>query len=168
MKIFIAENETDFEKLASSLARTPRATAATLERVKALNPHLADVTRLPKGSVLILPDGADLKTGAGSTVVGVNPGELGERFSSSLRSVASRASERLESINADRSAARDALKSAAAKRLVENDALLQKRLAAAETQFKTEQKRASEVRAEIAERSEAAKAEFVRVQKLFG
>ena len=65
MRIFITEKETDLEALASSLARTPRAAAAVRERVLALNPHLADAKRIPKGGVLILPDSPELKAGVG-------------------------------------------------------------------------------------------------------
>ena len=53
MPIFITEKETDLEALASSLARTPRAAAAVRTRVLALNPHLADAARIPKGAVLM-------------------------------------------------------------------------------------------------------------------
>jgi hypothetical protein len=166
MQIYIADKDTDLETLATSLARTPRAAAATLARVKALNPHLADAARVPKGGVLVLPEGPDIKPGAGTTVSHLPLDELAGGFSSGTRAQASRAAQRLESLTADRGAVRDALKAAAAKRLVDNDPLLQKQLSAADAQFKAEQKRATDSRAEIAKQAKAAQAELERMQKL--
>jgi hypothetical protein len=168
MRIFITEKETDLEALASSLARTPRAAAATLARVKALNPHLTDAASIPKGGVLILPDGPDIKAGAGTVVGGVNLGEVAGKFAVGTRVQVSRAADRLDSLTADRTAVRDALKSAAAKRLVDSDPLLQQQLADADAQARADQKSATEARAGIAELTKAAQAEFVRLQKLFG
>ena len=168
MRIFVTEKETDLETLASSLARSSRAAAAVRERVLALNPQFGDATRIPKGGVLILPDGPDIKAGAGTIVGGVNLGEIADRFGAGARAQVSRAADHLESLTVDRAAVRDVLKSAAAKRLVESDPLLQKQLAAADAEFKAQQKRATEARTEIAELTKAAQAEFARVQKLFG
>ena len=168
MRIFIMEKETDLEALASSLARTPRAAAAVRERVLALNPHLADAKRIPKGGVLILPDSPELKAGVGTSVGGVNAAEIAERFSTGARDQLSRAAARLETLAADRATVRDALKSAAAKRLVASDPLLQKRLATADLEFKAGQKRANENQARIAEFTKLAQAELARLQKLIG
>ena len=118
--------------------------------------------------MLILPDGPEIKTGVGTSVGGVNLGEFADRFGADTRAQVSRAADRLESLTAERAAVRDALKTAAAKRLVESDPLLKKQLAAADAEFKATQKRATEARAEIAEVNKAAQAEFARVQKLFG
>lgn len=165
MRIFITDKETDLEALATSLARTPRASAATLARVKALNPQLADATRVPKGGVVVLPEGPDIKPDAGTTVSHVPIDELAGNFTSGTRAQASRAAQRLESLTAERSAVRDALKTVAAKRLIDNDPLLQKQLAAADAQFKAEQKRATESRAELARRIKAAQEEMERMMK---
>ena len=168
MRIFITDKETDLEALATSLARTPRAAAATLARVKALNPQLADAARVPKGGVLVLPEGPDIKTDAGTSVSHVPLDELAGNFTSGARTQASRAAQRLESLTVERGAVRDALKAAAAKRLVDNDPLLQKQLAATDAQFKSEQKRATDARAANAELAKAVQAELARMQKLVG
>jgi Phage Tail Protein X len=168
MRIFITEKETDLEALASSLARTPRAAAAVRERVLALNPHLADAARIPKGSVLILPDSPEVKAGVGTSVSGASAGEIAERFSAGVRAQLGRAAARLESLTAERAAVRDALKSAAAKRLVESDPLLQKQLGAAEARFKEDQKRAAETQEQLDEVQKFALAEFEKLQKMLG
>jgi hypothetical protein len=166
MPFLILDKETDLEALASSLARTPRAAAAVRERLVALNPQLADAKRIPKGGVLILPAGNDIKAGAGTKISGANLAEFAETFGAGTRAAASRAAERLESLTAERTAVRDALKPAAAKRLVESDPQLQKQLAAAEAQFKAEQKRAGDSRAKLAAAIKAAQAELARVQRI--
>jgi len=168
MRILITKTEMGLEDLASSLARTPRAAAAVRARLVALNPHLTEAARVPKGGVLVIPDGPDIKAGAGTTLSSNNLGELGEKFAASTRAATSLAATRLESLNADRTAVRDALKSAAAKRLVASDPLLQKQLAAAEAHFKAEQKRAAEVTAQFKKTAELAQAEMARLQKLSG
>ena len=61
-----------------------------------------------------------------------------------------------------------ALKSAAAKRLVESDPLLQKQLAAAEARFKADQKRAAETQEQLDEVQKFALAEFEKLQKMLG
>jgi hypothetical protein len=168
MRIFITEKETDLETLTSSLARTPRAAAAVRARVLALNPHLADAARIPTGGVLMLPDSPEFKAGLGSSVSGVGAGVIAGRFSAGARAQISRAAARLESLNSERASVRDALKSAAAKRLVENDPQLQKRLAAADLEFKAEQKRSAEVATQLRETAKLAEAEMAKLQKLLG
>ena len=168
MPILITEKETDLEALASSLARTPRAAAAVRARVLALNPHLAEAARIPKGSMLMLPDSPEFKAGVGSSVSGVSAVEIADRFSAGARAQLGRAAARLESLNAERAEVRDALKSATAKRLVESDPELQKRLAATDVDFKAEQKRTAELTAQFKETAKLAEAELAKLHKLFG
>jgi hypothetical protein len=166
MPIYIAKQDIDFEVLASSIARTPRAAAAVLSSVRARNPHLADVTLIPKGTLLLLPEGPNIKPDAGTSAGGQDLGEFARRFRDGLRGAASRATERGEALLADHAGARDALKSAAAKRLIEGDVQLRKRLEAAEASFKAEQKQAAKSRAQILEAATAAQAELARVESL--
>jgi len=162
---FITDKETDLEKLAASVARTPRAAEAVRARLEALNPQFAK--RVPKGGVVVLPEGPDIKAGAGSNIGRTNLDDLAERLKVGARESAKRAGARLELLTVDRTAARDALKTAAAKRLVESDPLLQKQLAAAEAHFKAEQKRAAEASTQLAEDAKLAAAELAKLQNLF-
>jgi hypothetical protein len=166
MDIYITKEETDFATLAAKVARSPRAAVAVRARLEALNPQFSK--RVPKGGVLVLPGGPDIKAGAGSTVRGTNLDELAERFKAGTREAAKRAGTRLEQLTAERTAVRDALKTAAAKRLVESDPLLQKQLAAAEAHFKAEQKRTAEATEQLKKSAELAEAEMAKLQKLFG
>ena len=163
---FITDKETDLEKLAGSVARTPRAADAIRARLEALNPQFSK--RIPRGSVVILPEGSDIKAGAGSPVRRTNLDELAERFKIGTRETAKRAGARLESLTAERTAARDSLKSVVAKRLVESDPQLQKQLAAAEAHFKAEQKRAAEASAQLADDAKLVEGELAKLHKLVG
>ncbi len=64
MRIYINDNETDFEKLAANVASSPRAAAAVRARLETLNPQFSK--RVPKGAALVLPDGPDIKASAGT------------------------------------------------------------------------------------------------------
>lgn len=163
---FITDQETDLGRLAASVARTPRAADAVRARLEALNPQFSG--RVPKGGVVVLPDGPDIKSGAGSPVRRVNLDELADRFKAGIRDSAKLAGGRLESLTVERTAARDALKTAVAKRLVESDPQLQKRLAAAEAHFKAEQKRAAEAAAQLADDAKLVQAELAKLHELVG
>jgi hypothetical protein len=165
MRIFITDKESDLSALAAGLARNARAAGSTLERVAALNPHLADMARIPAGSVLLLPE-EELRAGAGTVAGGSTLGELGESVGAGIRAAATRVNARFETAVEDHNAVRDALKTAAGKRLLEADPLFAKRIAAAEAQFKVEQKEAAENKARFSEIQKSAQSEFARLQKL--
>ena len=80
MRIFVTENEMDLEALARAgsahrARRPPRS-----RRVKALNPHLADAARIPKGGVLIPAGRARHQGWCRYGRGGVNLGEIADRF----------------------------------------------------------------------------------------
>lgn len=168
MRILVTEKAMDLPALAASLARNARTANAALERVKALNPQIADAQTLAAGTVLILPDAPELKSGAGEAAGGKSLSDLGARLHAGLRDLDARVGRVGEQRAADHAAVRDALKSATAKRLIEGDPQLQKQLAAAESQFKADQKRATEVGAQMAEAAKLAEAEFAKLQLLLG
>ena len=166
MRILIIEEPIGPADLAANLARNARTVEATLERVKALNPQIADAKKLPAGTVLILPESSDLKPDAGEPAGASAVAELGARLRAGLRDVASRTSGHSERLTADHAALRNALKTKAAKRLVESDPQLKEQLGAAEARFKAEQKRAAESRAQHEEAQKSAMATLDRLQQL--
>lgn len=168
MRTLIMKADTDLKSLGDTLLKSPSAASATLERIKALNPHVADFQRLAAGTVLILPDSADLKPGAGSAVGTQGFGDLTQVASSGLRALKARATNLFDTFASDHAAVKDSLKAAAAKRLVESDPLLVQRLKAADAQFKIDQKAAKEKKAQLDEMQKAAEAGFERLLKLLG
>lgn len=168
MRILITEKAMDLPALAASLARNARTAEAALERVKTLNPQIADTRKLAAGTVLLLPDAPELKAGAGEPAGAESLADLGARLRAGLRDLGGRASRLDERLAADHAAVRAALKSATAKRLIEGDPQLQKQLVAAEAQFKADKERAAEMRAQMAEAAKLAEAEFAKWQVLLG
>jgi hypothetical protein len=166
MRIFITDKATDLATLVASLVRNTRATGATLERVKALNPQIADTQKLGANTVLILPESAELKPGAGEPAGGESLAALRARLHTGLRDVDSRTTRRSEALAAEHAAVRDALKAAAARHLVESDPQLKKQLAAAEARFKADQKRTAETQEQLDEVQKFALAEFEKLQKM--
>ena len=168
MRILITEKSMDLPALAASLARNARTANAALERVKALNPQIADAQTLAAGTVLILPDAPELNPGAGEPAGVESLADLGSRLRAGLRDLSARARQVDEQRAADHAAVRDAVKSAAAKRLIEGDPQLQQQLAAAEAQFKADQKLAAGMGAKMAAAAKLAEAEFAKLQNLLG
>jgi hypothetical protein len=168
MRIFIAKTNTSLQELTGSLLRKPADAGGALDRVMALNPHVEDFQKLSAGTVLILPDGPELKAGAGTTVGGEGLDDMAADLTRGIKAVGSRAGNRLDDLKADRSAVVAALKTVGAKRIVDSDPALAKRLEAAEAQFKVEQKLATETQAQLAGLQKTALAEFARLQKMLG
>jgi hypothetical protein len=168
MRIFITKTDTDLQALGASLSRKPSAAAATLERVVALNPQLANADRLVAGTVLLLPDSAELKAGVGTAIGSDNFADLVSDVTKGMKAASGRVTSRFETVAADHAAVKDALKTAAAKKLVEGDPLLKQKLATAEAKFKVEQKRATEAKSAFEETQKHALAEFEKLAKLLG
>lgn len=167
MRIAIVEDEKDLAAVAAGLARSARVAGTTLERVITLNPQLAGATRVPAGTVLVIPD-EDLRADAGTVAGGTTLTELGETVGAGIRAAGTRVADRFATRAEDHASVKEALKTAAAKRLVEGDPLLAKRLEAAEASFRVEQKEAAQSKARFAEIQKSAESEFARLQKLLG
>jgi hypothetical protein len=118
------------------------------------------------GTVLFLPEIPELKISAGAPVGAESLEALGSRLQSGLRDVENRAKRGFDALVADRGAVRDALRAAAAKRIVEADPELKKQLAAAEAHFAAEQKRVVEAREQLTEAAKTLEAEFARLRDL--
>jgi hypothetical protein len=166
MRIIITDETRDFSELVRSFARHARGADATLERVKALNPHLADAKKLAAGTVVILPDSPDLKPGVGKPVGVHTVTDFAEGLRAGLRDLEARHREFAAKRKEEQASVREALKSAAAKRLVDGDPVLKERLAAAEAAFKAEQKEIAETEARLAEGAKHLEAELENLGKL--
>jgi len=168
MPVYIVEKDMDIDALASSLARSPRAAAKVRDRILAANPHLEHLARVPKGGIVVIPPGTDIRTDAGTSTSGTNLEAFAGTLRDGLKDLDRRVTEHNDAQLSEHSALREALKGAAGKRLVEGDARLRKRLTAAEAQFKADQKQGTEARAQLAELTKAMQAEIARMQKAHG
>ena len=141
MRIIVIKQASDLQALSGKILGKKAAGSATLERVKALNPHV-NFERIEAGTVLFLPDAPDLKSGDKDSK------ELGgDAFDDFVRdiadgfdSAAARTKSAAAGLSAERGAVTDVLKLATVKRLLESDAALKKQLDEAADEFATEQK----------------------------
>jgi hypothetical protein len=168
MRIFITDKAMDISSLATTLGRGGRMSAATLERVKALNPQLGEARKIAAGTAVILPDLPELKPDAGEAAGASSIAEVSAHAKSGFRLATERITERAAQLAADQAAVKDVLKTAAAKRLLESDPVLRKQLAAAEAELKAEQKRVAEAQAQLAAADALAQTEFAKLLKLLG
>jgi hypothetical protein len=167
MRIHISKGEQTLQKLSEAVSRRPAAAGATLERIAALNPHLANLDKLAPGTVVLLPDSPELKAGAGTALGTDNLIDLVSDVTKGVKAAGTRASSKFESIAADHAAVAKALKTEAVKKIVDGDPLLKQKLAAAEATFKAEQKREKEARAAFEDIQSFAVEAFEKLSKQF-
>jgi hypothetical protein len=144
----------------------PGAASATPDLIKALNAHIDFDRELPANAVLVIPDAADLKAGAGSPVGGDELHDFIASAEAALKAIGAGAAAAFKQADADHAAVAAALKPAAAKRLVESDPELKKRLDAADAQYKADQKRAKDTQSQITAMLKQAPAELERLRKM--
>lgn len=147
------------------LLREPGATA-TVDRIRSLNTHLDFDRDLPAGAVLLIPDAADLKAGAGTAAGSAELDEFLADAADALKAIAARVTAGFRQAKADQAAIGAALKSAPARRLVDSDPQVSAALESAAAQFEADQKRAKDIQSQVAVLQEQAPAEFERLRKL--
>jgi hypothetical protein len=143
MRVFVIKEETDLAGLRAKLLRArideSSASAAT-DRLKALNPHV-DFTRLAPGTVLLVPDAAELKQGASTSLGGVTFEAFVKDADTGFSNSSARIKQGFERLSAERTAVAAVLKTAAVKRLIESDPVLRKQIEAVDAQFKDGEKK---------------------------
>jgi hypothetical protein len=170
MRFFVTRTDgpTEPQAVFREILTRPGVATATPDLVKAFNPHLDFTRPLPAGSVLLIPNTADVKAGAGTTIGAEELRQVLDDVDAGMTRVSERTRAGFEQLEGDRAAVAAALKPAAAKRLVESDPELKKQLDAAEASFKEEKKQASATEAQLAEVHKLAVEEFGRLRKLLG
>jgi hypothetical protein len=148
MRFVILQQAGNWHSLGEQLLQPGLNAATTLERLKALNPHL-DLGKLAAGSLLLLPD-----TPNGKSDASASPGSTAfEGFAADVNDALSQAAGRaragVASVAADRAGVAAFLKSTPAKRLIEGDPQLKKQVEDADLQFKLDQTRAQDTAKQI-------------------
>jgi hypothetical protein len=167
MRIFkTAAVKIDPPALWRQLLRQPGAASATPDLIKALNAGVDFTRDLPANSVLLIPDAADLKPGAGTPVGAEQLDELLGDIEAGLKAVVTRASAAFKKAETDHAAIGAALKTAAARRIVDSDPQVKERLESADAQFKADQKRARDTQSQLADMQKLALNEFAQLRKM--
>lgn len=129
MRMFVLKQGQDLQTLSSRLGG-----AASINRLKALNPHL-DFGRLEPGTVLLVPDDIDEAESVAGAVFDGLAGDVKEGLKAATARVRSTQA-KTEALRKDVAAI---LRSAAFKRTLEGDAELKKQSDAADARFKADQ-----------------------------
>ena len=167
MRILKTPNaKTDPQALWREILRQPGAASATPDLIKALNADVNFKRDIPANSVLLIPNAADLKEGAGKSVGTDELDALGVDIEAGLKAIVARASAGFKQAEADHAAIGAALKVAAAKRIVDSDPQVKALLESSEAQFKEDQKRAKETQGQLADVQKLASAEFARLRTM--
>lgn len=142
---------------------------ATLERIKALNPHV-DFKRLKAGTVLILPDDPDIKTsGKGVESFGARAlNELGSAMAVGFDEAAGRVRKAAADANSDRGAIAESLKSKLVRREIESDAALRKQLDSAASAAAGREKALSQAVDDVSVLAQSFFQELDAMKKLLG
>lgn len=167
MRHIVIKQDSDGEALATRLLARRSNSSATLDRLKALNPHV-DFNRIKAGTVLLLPDTLDVKAGAeDARSIGSDAlGDLIKRTEEGFKTAAERVHRAAETLAADRAAVTSALGAAVVKRHVESDPLLKKQLEDADQASEAEQKAIREAAEHVVAMQEAVSVELAELAKL--
>lgn len=167
MRMFVIKQATDLQGVSTQLLRRAAGEggAGALERLQALNPHV-DFRKLAAGTVLLVPDSPEIKPSASRTLGEEPVDALVEDLARGLKEQAARVREALKRQEDDRTAVAAALKTAAAKRMLDSDPQLRDQVKAASQQSSDDRKRAQQTLEQIAGMQEGATRELARLQKL--
>lgn len=144
MKFVTIKQNTNLQALSAALLKPSAAAgaavepAATLERIRALNPHV-DVQELAPGDVLLVPDAPDIDPQQTQSVGGNAFDGFAEEIRRGLATLAKRLRAQSDTLAGDRASVTSALKLASIKRLVDSDPQLKKQVADVDAQAKADQ-----------------------------
>jgi hypothetical protein len=169
MRLIVIKEPTDLSTLAGTLLRKgtpPDTVASTLDRVKALNPHV-DPTRLDAGTVLLLPDAPAI---AGN--VGNSPGrdafkDFGTDVTAGFTAAARAVSASIDAVTSNRTAVAAVLKTAGVRRLIDSDPALKLQVDTATAQFDVEKQQATDAVKQFESLRKRATDELAVLAKLF-
>jgi len=168
MRIFVTDRTTvTSADLRAKLIKPGAAGAATLERLKLLNPQV-DFDKLTEGTVLLLPDSADVTEGAGKGASGDTLENLSQDLKRAVELSGARIKQGLERTSVDQRAVSASLKLAAVAAQIKADPTLQKQIETAAERAKADAKRGAESLKALDDAHAQAQDELAALAKLFG
>jgi hypothetical protein len=167
MRMIVLKQASDLQALTKRLLKPGAAgSAASLDKLKALNPHV-DFARIDAGTILLVPDHPDFEGGEASSIGGAAFDSLSQDAITGMKAASARMRATFERHEAERKEIGAVFKSAGFKRLIENDEALKKQAAEVESRFKAEAKRATDVAALLEATEKAMQSELAGLGKLF-
>jgi len=169
MRVVKIEEKADSKSLSALLLKANLSTTQSeraLAALHAVNPHV-DITKVPAGTILLVPDTPSFKVSASDPVLG---NALGE-FQQIVRATLDQAGTDLKASSAARAAERAeivaVLKGAPLRRIIESDSALKQQVADA-TKALQEEEQADQAEETLARASKAALAKIAELRKSLG
>lgn len=169
MRLVVVSQATTLDALSKTLllgSHPAATTAAALERVQALNPHL-DLQHIAAGSVLLLPELPSVNPTAGRPFGGDVFSGLAADARAGLEAATQRIRAGVDDLAADRGAVKAALRTAAVKRIVDGDPTLAKQVDTAGTRSAADQQQAQDALATVEKLSAQVSEELSALARLF-
>ena len=169
-RMFVVKDDATLEVLKGSLlsARLSNTQATSaLAELQTLNPHV-DLKNVSAGTVLLVPDAPSFKASASDSVVGDAFGGFQELVRDELTAVARNLRTGAAARAEQRSEVASVQKTAAFRKVVEQDAELKEQLAQASKQAKDDEKAAAAAEDTVEAVSKGAMAELAALAKLLG
>lgn len=175
MRLIVIKQASDLQTLSASLLKKPAAgngdakevSQATLDQVKMLNPHV-DFQRMEAGTVLLLPDNPELSDKDSQSLTGNAFDDFVTDTNAGFKALAQRVRTSADTLAAERAAVNAVLKTAAVKRQIDNDPLLQKQLDEASSEFTDEQKKTQEAIRQVETMQKDMSAELDALKAMLG
>lgn len=170
MRLFVVKQASDLQSLSSQLldggskpAPKSAARTAALERVKLLNPHV-DFRHIEAGTVLALPDSAEIKESQGRSIAGDAFARFADDATAGMNAIAQQVRDRMDVIASDHAELAAVLKTAVVKRAV----VLKSQLSDAERGYEDDQGKARSAKMQIEAMQEAIARELKTLADLVG
>ncbi len=166
MRIFVIKQDTDLKGLSESLLkRADKPNAASLERLRVLNPHL-DENKVVAGTVVLVPDTPEINTGKAEPVASSGLELLERELSTALAATGKRLREALSRREAQDKEMAKTIKSAALTRLAADDSELRRRFEETSQQATANAKQAKQASADYDAMQESFVTQLSTLRKL--
>lgn len=165
MRMIVVDEPTDLEGLRTQVLGSKAVSAATIERLKSLNPHVS-FDKIPAGTVLFVPDRPGVRKRATSPVTGDAFATLRETLLGAVDAARDRVHGGHAALAAQQKEVGTAMKSAAFRRALESDPDLRHQVEAAAEVFKQDREQASAADEILNDLKEEAAAELASLAEL--
>jgi hypothetical protein len=169
MRVVKLEEKADLTSLSTLLLKANLSTIQSekaLAALRALNPHV-DITEVPAGTVLLVPDAPSFKVSASDPVLGNALGEFQQVVRTALDETAANLKASTAARAAERADIMAVLKGAPLRRIIEADSALKQQVADA-TKALQEEEEADKSEETLARASKAALAKIAELRKRLG
>ncbi|MGY1409186.1 hypothetical protein ACW5EG_06370 [Luteimonas sp. A611] len=166
MRFLVIKQDTSLQALTAQLVKDGTSEPAALDRLRALNPHL-DLQRVGKGAVLLVPDSP------GYQAEGEKAGDDGfdlfaREVATALREGTTRATDALAAAEAQEKEVGKLFKSAAIRKLSDEDSALRERLDTVASRASAASKESKELTPQLEALKKGAAEELKKLRELLG